>query len=71
MPVRQYKWGTVIIACMAIFIIVLDSSAMDVAITSLVGELNTSLSVIQAIMTLCAYCHFFYVVEQQTSEYCG
>lgn len=54
MPSGQYKWGTVIIACMAIFIIVLDSSAMDVAITSLVGELNTSLSVIQAIMTLCA-----------------
>ncbi|MCE5213538.1 MAG: MFS transporter [Methanobacterium sp.] len=50
----QYKWGTVIVACMAIFIIVLDSSAMNVAITTLVVELNTTLSVIQAIIALYA-----------------
>jgi len=50
----QYKWGTVIVACMAIFIIVLDSSAMNVAITNLVVELNTTLSVIQAIIALYA-----------------
>ncbi|MCE5215232.1 MAG: MFS transporter [Methanobacterium sp.] len=54
MESSHYKWGTVVIACISIFIIVLDSSAMNVAITDLVGELNTSLSVIQAIMTLCA-----------------
>lgn len=50
----QYKWGVVLIACMAIFIIVLDSSAMNVAISTLVVELNTSLSVIQAIIALYA-----------------
>ena len=50
----QYKWGTVLVACMAIFIIVLDSSAMNVAITNLVVELNTTLSVIQAIIALYA-----------------
>jgi MFS family permease len=50
----QYKWGVVIIACMAIFIIVLDSSAMNVAITTLVVELNTTLSTIQAIIALYA-----------------
>ncbi len=50
----QYKWGTVLVACMAIFIIVLDSSAMNVAITTLVVELNTTLSVIQAIIALYA-----------------
>lgn len=49
---NQYKWGTVLVACMAIFIIVLDSSAMNVAITTLVVELNTTLSVIQAIIAL-------------------
>ncbi len=51
---NQYKWGTVLVACMAIFIIVLDSSAMNVAITNLVVELNTTLSAIQAIIALYA-----------------
>jgi EmrB/QacA subfamily drug resistance transporter len=50
----QYKWGVVIVACMAIFIIVLDSSAMNVAISTLVIELNTTLSMIQAIIALYA-----------------
>ncbi|HMK53724.1 MAG TPA: MFS transporter [Methanobacteriaceae archaeon] len=54
MAENQYKWGVVIIACMAIFIIVLDSSAMNVAITTLVVELNTTLSIIQAIIALYA-----------------
>ncbi|MGZ7161010.1 MAG: MFS transporter, partial [Methanobacterium sp.] len=43
-----------IVACMAIFIIVLDSSAMNVAITTLVVELNTTLSAIQAIIAIYA-----------------
>ena len=51
---NKNKWGIVIIACMAIFIIVLDSSAMNVAITTLVVELNTTLSTIQAIIALYA-----------------
>ena len=51
---NQNKWGVVIIACMAIFIIVLDSSAMNVAISTLVVELNTTLSVIQSIIALYA-----------------
>lgn len=54
MAAEKYKWGTVLVACMAIFIIVLDSSAMNVAITTLVVELNTTLSVIQAIIALYA-----------------
>lgn len=54
MAESQYKWGVVIIACMAIFIIVLDTSAMNVAITTLVVELNTTLSTIQAIIALYA-----------------
>src|SRR5512138_2750919 len=51
---NQNKWGVVIVACMAIFIIVLDSSAMNVAITTLVVELNTTLSIIQSIIALYA-----------------
>jgi EmrB/QacA subfamily drug resistance transporter len=51
---NQNKWDIVIIACMAIFIIVLDSSAMNVAISTLVVELNTTLSAIQSIIALYA-----------------
>ncbi len=51
---EPYKWGVVIIACMAVFIIVLDSSAMNVAITTLVKDLDTTLSNIQAIIALYA-----------------
>ncbi len=51
---NQNKWGVVIVACLAIFIIVLDTSAMNVAITTLVVELNTTLSTIQAIIALYA-----------------
>ena len=54
MAENQYKWGVVIVACMAIFIIVLDSSAMTVAITTLVVQLNTTLSTIQTIIALYA-----------------
>jgi EmrB/QacA subfamily drug resistance transporter len=54
MEESQYKWSVVIIACMAIFIIVLDTSAMNVAISTLVVELNTTLSAIQAIIALYA-----------------
>lgn len=54
MAENQYKWGVVLIACMAIFIIVLDSSAMNVAISTLVVELDTTLSMIQAIIALYA-----------------
>lgn len=51
---NQYKWGVVLVACMAIFIIVLDSSAMNVAISTLVVELDTTLSAIQSIIALYA-----------------
>jgi EmrB/QacA subfamily drug resistance transporter len=53
MPGRS-KWSVVIIACIAIFIIVLDSSAMNVAISALVKDLHTSLSFIQAIIAIYA-----------------
>ncbi len=49
-----FKWGVVTVACIAIFVIVLDSSAMNVAITTVVVELNTDLSTIQALIALYA-----------------
>lgn len=46
------KWGPAIVICMAIFIIVLDMSAMNVAITQLIIDLNTEISTIQTIIAL-------------------
>jgi len=48
------KWAVVMIACMAIFIIVLDSSAMNVAISALVEDLDTTLSTVQSIIAIYA-----------------
>jgi EmrB/QacA subfamily drug resistance transporter len=50
----QFKWGVVVVACIAIFIIVLDSSAMNVAISAVVVDLNTDLSTIQALIAIYA-----------------
>ncbi|MGZ4924297.1 MAG: hypothetical protein ACXV5H_10150 [Halobacteriota archaeon] len=50
----QFKWGVVLAACIAIFIIVLDSSAMNVAISAVVVDLNTDLSTIQALIAIYA-----------------
>lgn len=48
------KWGVVSVACIAVFIIVLDSSAMNVAIRTLVVDLDTTLSTLQAIIAIYA-----------------
>ena len=50
----QFKWGVVLVSCIAIFIIVLDSSAMNVAISAVVVELHTDLSTIQALIAIYA-----------------
>ena len=48
------KWSVVIVVCIAIFVIVLDTSAMNVAITTVVVELHTDLSTMQALIALYA-----------------
>jgi len=50
----QFKWGVVLVACIAIFIIVLDSSAMNVSISAVIVDLNTDLSTIQALIAIYA-----------------
>ena len=50
----QFKCGVVLVACIAIFIIVLDSSAMNVAISAVVVDLHTDLSTIQALIAIYA-----------------
>lgn len=50
----QFKWGVVLVSCIAIFIIVLDSSAMNVAISAVIVDLHTDLSTIQALIVIYA-----------------
>ena len=50
----QFKWGVVLVSCIAIFIIVLDSSAMNVSISAVIVDLNTDLSTIQALIAIYA-----------------
>jgi EmrB/QacA subfamily drug resistance transporter len=50
----RFKWGIVLVACIAIFIIVLDSSAMNVAISAVIIDLNTNLSTIQSLIAIYA-----------------
>ncbi|HUU75338.1 MAG TPA: MFS transporter [Methanoregulaceae archaeon] len=49
-----FNWGVLSIVCMAVFIMVIDTTIMNVSITALVEELNTTLPTIQAIIAIYA-----------------
>jgi len=46
------KWSVLIVLSMAAFIMVIDSTAMNVSISNLVADLNTDIGTIQTIMSL-------------------
>ena len=48
------KWGTLIIALLATFIIIVDTTIMNVSISALVGDLNTTVSGIQGAISIYA-----------------
>jgi EmrB/QacA subfamily drug resistance transporter len=48
------KWGVLVIVCLAIFILVIDTTMMNVSISALVVDLNTDITVIQAIIAVYA-----------------
>jgi EmrB/QacA subfamily drug resistance transporter len=49
-----FEWGVLTIVCLAVFIMVIDTTIMNVSITALVEELNTTLPTIQAIIAIYA-----------------
>ena len=49
-----FEWGVLSIVCMAVFIMVIDTTIMNVSITALVEELQTTLPAIQAIIAIYA-----------------
>lgn len=50
----QWKWGVILVVLLAVFILVVDTTMMNVAINNLVQDLNTTLSAVQAIISLFA-----------------
>jgi len=49
---RSFRWGFLLIVSLAVFILVIDTTTMEVSISALVGDLNTDLSTIQSIITI-------------------
>ena len=50
---RSFPWGVLFIVSLAVFIMVIDTTTMEVSISALVHDLNTSASTIQTIITTC------------------
>lgn len=49
---RSFSWGVLLIASLAVFILVIDTTTMEVSISALVHDLNTNASTIQSIITI-------------------
>ncbi len=49
-----FRWNVLTIICMAVFIMVIDTTIMNVSITALVSDLNTDVPTIQAIIAIYA-----------------
>lgn len=52
MSKTKSKWSVLLVLSMAAFIMVIDSTAMNVSISNLVADLNTDIGTIQTIMSL-------------------
>ncbi len=50
---RSFPWGVLLIVSLAVFILVIDTTTMEVSISALVNDLNTNVSTIQTIITIC------------------
>ena len=49
-----FQWGVLTVICLAVFIMVIDTTIMNVSITALVRDLNTDVPTIQAIIAIYA-----------------
>ncbi|NIP35136.1 MAG: hypothetical protein GWN18_09325, partial [Thermoplasmata archaeon] len=46
---EQWKWGVLFVVVLAVFILVVDTTMMNVAIPNLVSDLDTTVDTVQAI----------------------
>lgn len=51
---QQWKWGVLTVVLLAVFILVVDTTMMNVAINNLVQDLNTTVGTIQSIIAIYA-----------------
>ena len=51
-PPDSFRFGTLLIVSMTIFILVIDATTIEVSINALVKDLNTDVSSIQSIFTI-------------------
>ncbi|TAJ43946.1 MFS transporter [Methanofollis fontis] len=54
MAIAGGKWGILYVVCMAVFIMVIDTTIMNVSITALVIDLDTTVPAIQAVIAIYA-----------------
>jgi MFS family permease len=47
---RSFQWGVLLVVSLAVFMLVIDTTTMEVSISSLVNDLNTDASTIQTII---------------------
>lgn len=50
---RSFPWGVLLIVSLAVFIVVIDATTMEVSISALVHDLNTRASTLLSIITIC------------------
>lgn len=48
----SFRWGVLLIVCLAIFMLVIDTTTMEVSISAIAVDLNTDISGIQSIITI-------------------
>jgi len=48
------KWGVLVVVCLAVFIMIIDTTIMNVSISALVEDLNTDVGSIQIAITIYA-----------------
>ena len=69
---HYFPWGVLLIVSLAVFILVIDTTTMEVSIIALVHDLNTSASTIQTIITTCTLVKAaFMLIGAKLQEYIG
>ena len=51
-PHRPSRWGVLLVVSLAVFILVIDATTIEVSLRTLVLDLNTSLSILQSLITI-------------------
>jgi MFS family permease len=51
-PHRSFRWGVLLVISLAVFVLVIDATAVEVSISALAHDLDTSLSTLQSVITV-------------------